>query len=85
MFAIYNRLSPRGREYFPAVILAFRAPTASAKAAQVIEQAQCPLLALSGHALVHCKCPLSGVKRTCLLALHMSAYDPKRTSLDVRS
>jgi hypothetical protein len=24
-------------------------------------------------------CPLSGVKRTCLLALHMSAYDPKRT------
>jgi hypothetical protein len=42
----------------------------------------CPLLALSGHALVHCKCPLSGVKRTCLLALHMSAYDPKRTELD---
>ena len=27
-------------------------------------------------------CPLSGVKRTCLLALHMSAYDPKRTGLD---
>ena len=23
---------------------------------------------------------LSGVKRTCLLALHMSAFDPKRTS-----
>jgi hypothetical protein len=22
---------------------------------------------------------LSGVKRTCLFALHMSAYDPKRT------
>ena len=44
LFAIYNRLSPRGRECFPAVILAFRAPTASANAAQVIEQAQCPLL-----------------------------------------
>ena len=26
-------------------------------------------------------CPLLGVKRTCLFALHMSAYDPKRTSL----
>ena len=28
---------------------------------------------------LHCTCPLSGVKRTCLFALHMSAYDPKRT------
>src|SRR5262245_189308 len=31
-----------------------------------------------------CGCPLSrsllGLKRTCLVALHMSAYDPKRTS-----
>src|SRR5215470_6331397 len=30
-----------------------------------------------------CRCPLSrsllGVKRTCLFALHMSAFDPKRT------
>jgi hypothetical protein len=26
--------------------------------------AQCPLLAQSGHGLVHCKGPLSGVKRT---------------------
>src|SRR5262249_42785564 len=25
---------------------------------------QCPLLAQSGHALVHCKCPLSGGKQT---------------------
>ena len=25
--------------------------------------------------------PLSGVKRTCFLQLHMSAYDPKRTSV----
>ena len=25
---------------------------------------RCPLLALSGHALVRCKCPLLGVKRT---------------------
>jgi hypothetical protein len=24
---------------------------------------------------------LSGVKQTCLFALHMSAFDPKRTSL----
>ena len=26
-------------------------------------------------------CPLSGVKRTCLLALQMPAFDPKRTSV----
>ena len=25
------------------------------------------------------RCPLSGAKRTCLFALHMSAFDPKRT------
>ena len=25
---------------------------------------ECPLLAQSRHALVHCKCPLLGVKRT---------------------
>src|SRR5262245_22764782 len=37
----------------------------------------CPLLALSRHGLMHCTCPLSGVKRTCLYALHMSAFDPK--------
>src|SRR5215475_13148627 len=37
-------------------------------------------LALSGHELVHCACPLSGVKHTRRFALHMSAFDPKRTS-----
>ena len=26
------------------------------------------------------RCPLLGVKRTWLIALHMSAFDPKRTS-----
>src|SRR5262245_64779812 len=36
-------------------------------------------MAHSGHRLLHCTCPLSGVKRTCPFALHMSAYDPKRT------
>jgi len=29
--------------------------------------ALCPLLALSGHARMHCKCPLLGVKRTLVL------------------
>ena len=29
-----------------------------------IEKCRCPLLAQSGHKLVHCTCPLSGVKRT---------------------
>ena len=38
----------------------------------------CPLLAQSGHRLMHRTCPLLGVKRTCRFALHMSAYDPKR-------
>ena len=28
---------------------------------------------------------LLGVKRTCLFALHMSAFDPKRTSADLTS
>ena len=42
---------------------------------------QCPLLAQSGHRLVHCTCPLLGVKRTWPFALQMSAYDPKRTSV----
>ena len=40
---------------------------------------RCPLLALSRHTELHRTCPLSGVKRTCLFALHMSAFDPKRT------
>ena len=40
---------------------------------------RCPLLAQSGHGLVHRTCPLLGVKRTCRFALQMSAYDPKRT------
>ena len=40
---------------------------------------QCPLLALSGHAELRCTCPLLGVKRTWRFALHMSAFDPKRT------
>src|SRR6516164_10431795 len=38
-----------------------------------------PLLAQSGHKLVHCTCPLSGVKRTSLFAAQMSAFDQKRT------
>ena len=35
------------------------------------------LLAQSGHSLVHCTCPLLGVKRTWRFALQMSACDPK--------
>ena len=40
--------------------------------------AECPLLAQSRHRLVHCKCPLLGVKRTYRFALQMSGSDPKR-------
>jgi hypothetical protein len=38
---------------------------------------ECPLLAQSGHRLVHRTCPLLGVKRTSACALQMS--DPKPT------
>jgi hypothetical protein len=31
---------------------------------------------MGGRALLRRQCPLSGAKRTCLFALHMSAYDP---------
>jgi hypothetical protein len=34
---------------------------------------------LSACSKVYQKSPLSGVKRTCHFALHMSAFDPKRT------
>src|SRR5262249_54088504 len=37
--------------------------------------------AQSGHSLVHCTCPLLGVKRTCRLPCEMSPIDPKRTLL----
>jgi hypothetical protein len=37
-------------------------------------------LALSGHSHLHRTCPLSGVKQTCVAALHESGSDPKRTS-----
>jgi hypothetical protein len=36
-------------------------------------------MAQSGHKVVHCTCPLLGAKRTWPFALHMSAFDPKRT------
>ena len=47
--------------------------------AEIGFRSRCPLLAQSGHRLVHCTCPLLGVKRTCLFAPQMSAFDPKRT------
>ena len=39
------------------------------------------VLAQSGHPYLQRTCPLSGVKQTWRFALHMSAYDPKRTSV----
>ena len=45
---------------------------------------KCPLLAQSGHELLHCTCPLLGAKRTCLFAPQMSAYDPERRFVRVR-
>jgi hypothetical protein len=42
-----------------------------------------PLLAHSGHGAMSESCPLSGVKRTWTKRLAMSAFDPKRTLLDV--
>ena len=43
--------------------------------------AECPLLAHSGHALVHCTCPLFGGKADMAIGPKMSAYDPKRTTV----
>jgi hypothetical protein len=37
------------------------------------------LLTLGGHAELHCKRLLSGVKRTWRVHCEKSAYDPKRT------
>src|SRR5215470_10396125 len=41
----------------------------------------CPPLALSGHSIMSHLMSLSGVKRTWCFAAHMSAFDPKRTSV----
>src|SRR5262245_6180828 len=40
---------------------------------------ECPLLALSGHTIVRCTCPLLGVKQTWTDGLHMSAFELKGT------
>ena len=40
---------------------------------------ECPLLAQSGHLVLHRTCPLSGVKRTSRGPVTKSAFDPKRT------
>src|SRR5262249_31051384 len=45
----------------------------------VLLRCMSPLLAQSRHELVRCTCPLSGVERTCVVAMHESATDPKRT------
>src|SRR5580765_3787719 len=42
-----------------------------------------PARALSGHGLVHRKCPLSGVKRTSRGETVTSAFNPKRTSTPI--
>ena len=42
------------------------------------------LLAQSRRVANRMECPLSGVKRTCLFASQMSAFDPKRTLLGIR-
>jgi len=46
--------------------------------------APCPLLAQSGHPTVFRQCPLLGVKRTSAAGYSMSAFDPKRTSVEWR-
>src|SRR5262245_52519724 len=42
-------------------------------------QRMSPLVAQSGHRLLHCTRPLSGAKRIRPFALHMCAFDLKRT------
>src|SRR5262249_39211034 len=43
----------------------------------------CPLMAHSGHSIMSHLMSLSGVKRTCCCAPHMSAFDPKPTFKEV--
>ena len=43
-----------------------RRPSATPRV--IFQLRRCPLLAQSGHRLVRCTCPLSGVKRTCAVA-----------------
>ena len=45
---------------------------------------RCPLLALSGHLRPLGKCPLSGVKRTYLTHVPMSACDPTSVEMLVK-
>jgi len=40
-----------------------------------------PHMAQSGHPWLYRTCPLSGVKQTWPIAVHMSAYDSKRTRI----
>src|SRR5262245_47504061 len=40
----------------------------------------CPLMAHCGHSIMSHLMSVSGVKRTWPIAMHMSAFDPKRTS-----
>jgi len=54
-------------------------PTSSALGRDGIEEAQCPLLAHSGHFATKFQCPLLGVKRTSAEGECMCAFDPKRT------
>src|SRR5215467_2453460 len=49
-----------------------------AKVIGVSDRANVRFCPQSGHTLVRCKSPLSGVKRTWTVAPQMSAYDPKR-------
>jgi len=56
-----------------------RSPGRSSRAigtAVCVEVMRCPLLVHSGHPQLHRTCPLLGVKRTSLVATHMSAFDP---------
>ena len=52
---------------------------AAAKATRILLAAECPLLAQSGHSLVHRTCPLSGVKRTSDLIGIRGAGDQGKT------
>ena len=52
--------------------------------AEIVLQRMSPLLAQSGHPELHRTCLLLGAERTWPFALHVSAFDPKRTLLPLR-
>ena len=81
LMAVENAITvePVGEFSSKASVVLWRPTTCSPPYRQNLTREQCPLLAQSGHPSLHRTCPLFGGKADMRFALHMSAFDPKRT------